>query len=354
MKEAILYQKLKNKAIQCNVCQRRCKIADCGAGFCKTRVNKEGKLYTLIYEVVSSPGIDPIEKKPMYHFHPGTRVFSLSSYGCNFRCKQCLNSWCSYASPSSEMLEGLKKKKFPTDGPISIISSSKAVKLAKENNCLGIAFTYNEPSIWAEYVHDTTKIAQKEGLYTVMVTNGSWTKEALDYYGQYIDGANIDFKGFSQKTYARQGALFSQVPEMAVYAQEKHNIFLEITTLLIPSINDDENELKKMTSWMTTNLGPKTPWHLSAFDPLLSPDKDFRKIPFTTPEQLEKAAEIGRKSGLHFIYIWAPNSHYAKSNLVCPKCGTICVKRDGWRPEILAVDKKGRCSKCGEDLNLKL
>jgi len=346
MLKASIFQKLRpkddqplaDKQTRCGVCQRRCVIPEGKTGFCRNKINQQGILYTLNYGLITGIQIDPIEKKPFYHFYPGSLVASIGGWGCNFRCKQCLNYWCSYS---------LKK---PT---LTSISPENLIKEVKKAHCPGIAFTYNEPVIWAEFVLDAAKLAKKEDLYTVFVTNGSWTKETLDKIGPYIDAANIDFKSFSETTYQKQGAFFGQIPQMAKYAQEKYKIHLEITTLLIPGINDNPAELKKMTHWIAKNLGPKTPLHFSQFDPEAAPNKDFQKIPSTSIEQLEKAAGIAKKEGLEFVYIWAPHDNYSQGDLICPKCHTICIKRTAWQPEIIAVDKKGRCAKCGENLNLK-
>jgi pyruvate formate lyase activating enzyme len=346
MKGALTYQKLSDKKVRCAICQRRCTIADGRTGFCRNKINQKGILYTTNYGLITSLQIDPIEKKPFYHFHPGSSVASLGSWGCNFRCKQCLNYWCSYSPQKPDLIS---------------ISPENLIQEVKKTGHPGIAFTYNEPVIWAEYVLDVAKLAKKAGLYTVFVTNGSWTKETLDKIGPYIDAANIDFKGFSEATYQKQSAFFGQIPEMAKYAQQKHKFHLEITVLLIPGINDNPKELEKMAQWIAKNLGPKTPLHFSQFDPEAAPDKDFQKIPSTSIEQLEKAAGIAKKAGLKFIYIWAPRDNYSRGDLICPKCHTVCIKRTAWQPELLAADKKsmsagrqGHCTNCGENLNVTL
>ena len=349
MRETLVYQKLSNKSVRCAVCQRRCLIPDGQTGFCQTKINQNGKLYTLNYGLIQGIQVDPIEKKPFYHFLPGSLVPSIGSFGCNFRCKQCLNWSYSWGDTADSLLSQVRQgKEFP------IISPQELIKQIRQTGHRGIAFTYNEPVIWAEYALDTAKLAKKEGFFTLFVTNGSWTRETLDKIGPFIDAANIDFKGFSAETYAKMGAFFGEIPQMAKYAKDKYKIFLEITTLLIPGINDNPKELKEMTDWIAKNLGPKTPWHLSQFDPNLAPDPEFQKIPFTTIRQLQEAAEIGKKAGLEFIYIWAPNANFSLGDTFCPKCQTLCIKRSGWKPEILAVDKKRRCRRCGEDLNLVL
>jgi pyruvate formate lyase activating enzyme len=349
VKEALLYQKLKSNLLRCQVCQRRCLIADHKTGFCQTRLNQNGKLLALNYGLIQGIQIDPIEKKPFYHFLPGKLVPSVGSYGCNFRCKQCLNYSSSWGDRAELALDKrIQAKKLPTLLPKDLI------KKIKETGYRTIAFTYNEPVVWVEYVSEAARLAKKENFYTLFVTNGSWTKETLDLIGPNIDAANIDFKGFSPQTYSRQGAFFGQIPEMASYAQKEHHIFIEITTLLIPGINNDLRELKLMFDWIVQHLGPKTPCHLSQFDPELAPVKEFQKIPFTSVDELLKAKEIGLRAGLKFIYIWAPKDNFSQGDTICPKCKNVCIARHGWQPEILAVTDSGKCSHCGEDLNLKL
>lgn len=351
MIEALVYEKMKNSFVRCGICQRRCTIAEGKTGFCLTKLNNGGQLFSLNYGLVRGIQLDPIEKKPFYHFKPGSVVPSLGSFGCNFRCRQCLNWWCSWGEPATGILKELGRGNRSQEH----LSPEALVTELKKTGYLSVAFTYNEPVIWPEYVLDTARLAKKEGLFTLFVSNGSWTKETLDKVGPFIDAANIDFKGFSDQTYARMGGFFGEIPEMSKYAQEKHHIFIEITTLLIPGVNDDPLELKEMTRWVVRYLGPKTPWHLSRFDPDLAPDKDFKKIPATSVEELKKAASIGRSSGLQFIYIWAPGEDpYYESDTFCPQCKNLVIERAGWQPKIISVDKKGCCSKCRENLNIIL
>ncbi len=350
MQEANLYQKLKNKTVRCQVCQRNCLISEGKVGFCLSRLNQGGRLFTLLYGVIAGGiQIDPIEKKPFYHFKPGSLVASVGSFGCNFRCKQCLNWWSSWGEPGTKQLNFLASNyhQFKKIKPENII------KTIIKSGYLGIAFTYNEPVIWVEFAHDLARLAKKAGLYTVFVTNGSWTQRTIDYLAPFIDAANIDFKGFSEKTYQKQAAYFGQVPEMAVYAQKK-GIFLEITSLIIPGVNDNPEELKKMADWIVKNLGPDTPWHFSQFDPQAAPDKKFQKIPFTRIKDLEKASEIGRSAGLKHVYIWAPDSSYSQSDTFCPKCKNFVIKRAGWQPEKIDIDFPGNCRFCGYKLKIIL
>jgi pyruvate formate lyase activating enzyme len=358
MKEADLFQKLEGEKVKCLACQHYCKILKGKLGFCKTRINKNGKLYSLIYGVLNGAQIDPIEKKPLYHFYPGTRVFSLGSFGCNFRCKQCLNYWCSWGDIASKTLAELKEKADAAD----VVLPEEVVKQALLNKCQGIAFTYNEPSIWPEYVKDVASLAKKKGLYTVFVTNGFWTRQALEYYGEFIDACNIDIKGFSKKTYKKMGAFFNNILEITKLALKKYKIFTELTTLIIPGINDSQKELKSLAFWIKSKLGPDIPWHLSRFDPELSPDKEFKKLPATSIKTLKTVYNIGKEAGLNNVYVWAPPKDsgeklFAVSNTYCPNCQALVLKRTAWEPELFDIKiKKGKvvCKQCGSRLNIKI
>lgn len=360
MKKAILFQKLKKKVVECGVCQWRCLISPGKRGQCQTRLNKKGELYSLIYGLIyGGIQIDPIEKKPLYHLCPGTYAASIGSYGCNFRCRQCLN-WSASWGPSAANIgqpidfESLRPEHL---SPQEFIGEVK--KIRKANPLVkGIAFTYNEPTIWLEYVLDASKLAKKAGLYTAFVTNGYLTKEALDLIGPFIDGYAVDFKGFSDETYQRQGAApnMGEIPEMAERAKKRWRMDVEITTLIIPTINDDRKELEEMAEWMVRNLGKDTPWHLSQFDPLLAPDEKFSRLPFTQVDLLQKIAQMGREKGLDFVYVWAPHSgplgYYQEGDTACPKCGKLVVRRTTLSAETLNVDAEGRCKTCGRDLNI--
>lgn len=359
MKEAVLYKKLKNKVVKCGVCQWRCVISPGNRGYCQTRINKNGKLYSLIYGLIyAGIQVDPIEKKPLYHLCPGSYVASIGSYGCNFRCKQCLN-WSVSWGPNPANIG--KPIDFESLGPVGLSPKEfiEKVKRARES-VKGVAFTYNEPTVWLEYVLDASKLAKKEGLYTVFVTNGYITKEALDLIGPYIDGYAVDFKGFSDKTYKRQGAVpkMGKIPEMAKRARKKWGMDVEITTLIIPTINDDMKELERMVDWMVKNLGKETPWHLSQFDPLLAPAEEFKNLPFTSINSLKKIAQMGRGKGLDFVYVWAPHAgflgYYQEGDTICPQCGKLAVKRTTLSADVLSVDDKGKCKTCGYDLNIKM
>ena len=356
--KAKLFKKLSKNIVQCLACQRYCKIKLDNVGFCGTRLNKKGVLYSLTYGVLTGIQIDPIEKKPLYHFYPGSQVLSIGSYGCNYKCKQCLNYHCSWGKNAASILQQLKAQGSRLKA--KIVSPASLVELTLNKGYPGIAFTYNEPSIYPEYVCDVAKLAKAKGLYTVYVTNGSWTKESLDYMGKYIDAVNIDIKGFYPKTYTKMGAFFGEVLKITQMVVKKYKIFTELTTLIIPGINDSNQELKALAGWIVKSLGPDIPWHLSRFDPNLAPIKEFKKIPATSVKTLKKAYEIGKKAGLKYVYVWAPAKNFGEElfsigNTYCPKCGKLVIKRSAWQPEIIGVEKKGRkaiCKFCKKELNL--
>ncbi|MFC1711134.1 AmmeMemoRadiSam system radical SAM enzyme [Patescibacteria group bacterium] len=356
MKKAVLGKKLLNKEVLCLACQRYCRIKDNKTGFCQTRLNQNGQLFSLTYGVINGIQLDPIEKKPLYHFYPGSQVASIGSYGCNYRCKQCLNHWCSWGSPATEILHSLKTK---TEN-IKVIEPESFVNSILSKGYPGIAFTYNEPSIWPEYVYEVGKLAKEKGLFTVFITNGSWSKEALEYLAPVIDAVNIDIKGFFPKTYKKMNAFIGSVLEKTELVVKKYKILTELTTLIIPGINDSLKELESLTAWIVKELGKDIPWHLSRFDPNLSKDQEFQKIPVTSIKTLKKAYKIGKKAGLNYIYVWAPpksinESLFAIESTTCPKCGKLVIKRDAWQPELIGVQKKGKkviCKYCKKSLNI--
>lgn len=339
-------------AITCLVCQRQCRLKAGQVGFCQTRQNQAEKIVSLTYGLLSGPPqADPVEKKPLYHFLPGTKTYSIGSFGCNFRCKKCLNWWCSWGEPAGELLASLAQKK--TAFRFFRLKPQQVVERARQAGLPSIAFTYNEPTIGAEYVHDTARLAKKAGLKTIFVTNGSWTRQTIDYLGPYLDAVNIDFKAFREETAKKIGSFFKEIPAAARYTQ-KHHLHVEITTVLIPTINDSPLELKKMTGWIVKNLGPTTPWHLSAFSPRISPDRQFQRLLAPTTAQLKKAAAIGTEAGLKHVYVWAPNTNFSLSNTTCPHCGQLIVSRRGWRPTIVGLSTTGTCTSCDQRQNFVL
>ena len=332
MYKALLTMPLEDHEVQCHVCQRRCTILPGKSGFCKTRKNEKGELYSLIYGQVSSLRVSPIEIKPLFHFYPGSKWLSLGSLGCNFLCPGCQNWEIAHADVDKEI--------FST----RYISPEKLVQLALEGDCKGVSWTYNEPTLWLEYALDSAKLAKKNGLLTNFVTNGYITPEALDLVGPYLDAYRVDLKGFSDQAYGRltPAVEFRGVLEIIKRAKDKWGMHLEIVTNLIPGINDDDNELRDMAEWIFKELGSDTPWHVTRFIPHLN----LSQLPPTSVSKLEKAREIGIEQGLKYVYLGNVPGHPSE-NTYCPGCGRLLIKRLNY--QILEYQMNAnRCIFCEE------
>jgi pyruvate formate lyase activating enzyme len=337
--EALLYDALSEKQVRCNVCQRRCVIADGKLGWCQTRQNREGKLYSLIYSRVASLAVSPIEKKPVFHFFPGSRWLSLGSLGCNFRCPGCQNWELGHyttAGPPSRKLRAARLEE------VQLILPDGLVRLAKEQNCLGISWTYNEPTLWFEYSLEGAKLAKANGLFTNYVTNGYMTPEALDAIGPYLDVYRADIKGFTTSFYKDIAHIpdFHGILEVTQRAKERWGMWVEIVTNIIPGFSDDEPQLRAMASWIKQCLGASTPWHVTRFHPHL----DLSHIPPTPVSVLERAREIGFEEGLQYVYLGNVPGHPGE-NTYCPKCKTLLISRES----ISVQDNKiagGKCPDC--------
>lgn len=336
VKEALLFDRLKESKVKCRLCPRLCIIKEGKRGYCGVRVNKEGTLYTLIYGLASSIAADPIEKKPLFHFYPGTLALSLGTLGCNLRCKHCQNWQIAHAEPD---LRG---------SGLTEISPKETVRLAKKYNCQGVAWTYNEPTIWFEYTLDSAKLCRKNGLYTVYVTNGYITTEALDMIGPYLDSFRVDVKGFTKDFYRWLAKVpdFTSILKAAERAKHKWKMHVEVVTNVIPTHNDDEEQLRGIAQWIIKSLGAETPWHVTRFIPYLELSHLY-PTPVTT---LEKAREIGLEEGLHFVYLGNVYGHQAE-NTHCPQCGRVVIERTGYSLSQYEVEE-GRCKFCSADLNI--
>jgi len=338
-KETLLFEKLPSGALRCNTCQRTCILNEGQWGYCKTRINKNGKIYSTIYGSISSVFPDPIEKKPVFHFKPNSRIMSFGTLGCNFRCKFCQNWDISYATG-----QDLRKAQE--------IMPEKAVEMTKKLKCEGVAWTYNEPSIWLEYTLDTAKLAKKENIYTCYVTNGFATKEHIDLIAPYLDIYRVDLKSFDKKFYREliNVVKFEGVYENTKYVKDKYpEIHIECVTNVIPSWNDSEENLKKIAEWIVKNLGKKTPWHVSRFHP----DAQLLDVPETPLETLSKAKEIGEKAGLEFVYIGNAPAIEDGENTYCPNCKKLVIERSFYSTKVISL-KEGKCGFCGEDLNIRV
>jgi len=348
IREAMFYEKLADNKVQCTLCPWKCKISPGKGGFCGVRENRDGKLYTLIYGKLSSLAVDPIEKKPLFHFYPGTKVLSLGTYGCNMQCGHCQNWNISHVVLTKSTKTG---KTFPLGQEMipEYVPPERLIELANKHNCQGIAWTYNEPTIWFEYAYDGAILAKKNGLYTVWVTNGYIMPEALDKIGPYLDAFRVDVKGFNKDFYFKLAKTrnFQPVLDAAERAKKKWNMHVEIITLVIPTMNDDDVQLKSIANWIVDKLGPETPWHVTRFYPCL----DFSHLPPTPVETLEKAVKIGKEAGLKFVYVGNVAGHKGE-NTYCPKCKKLLIERVGYQTQIKNI-ADGKCESCGQDLNIR-
>jgi len=337
MHEAMLYEKLSDSRVRCNTCQWRCKIGPDKFGVCGMYQNKDTTLYNLNYAIVSSLAADPIEKKPLFHFFPDTLALSLGTLGCNFHCKHCQN-WEISAVDSKTIRRGCQE-----------LQPQLAVELTKRYGCQGIAWTYNEPTIWFEYTLDSAKLAKKDNLYTVYVTNGYATPEALDTIGPYLDAWRVDIKGFSDSFYRDLSKVphWREILDVAERAKDKWNMHIEVITNIIPTMNDDDEQLGGIANWIRDKLGELTPWHVTRF----YPHHHLMHLPPTPVSTLEHAYDIGRKAGLKFIYVGNVPGHRSEST-VCYSCGNLIVNRFGYQTEVVGLEDS-KCKFCGAELNFR-
>lgn len=327
--EAFLYDKLPDGEVQCHTCQRRCTIPEGKRGWCLTRANEAGVLYSLIYGELASVSINPIEKKPVFHFYPGSKWLSLGSWGCNFRCPGCQN-WRLSHWQGNEMEES------------RYLSPSDQVRGALLHDCIGISWTFNEPTLWFEYTLDTAKLAKERGLYTNYVTNGFITEEAFALLAPYLDVYRVDIKGFSAGTYHRLARLADFDGILKVAERAKHyGMHVEVVTNIIPGFNDDEAQLKGIASWIRDSLGEDTPWHVTRFRPHLR----LSFVMSTPISTLERARDIGIHAGLTYVYVGNVPGHTGQ-NTHCHHCKTRLIERSVF-DVIENKIKGGRCPKCG-------
>ena len=332
-KEAKFWEKLSDDTVQCTLCSHNCKLKDEQLGICRVRKNQNGELFTLIYGSCSSIAADPIEKKPLYHFHPGSSALSLGTVGCNFKCMHCQNFDISTANPNFHSIKEL--------------SAEDTIELAHQYGCQGIAYTYNEPTIWHEFTFDSAKLAKENNLYTVYVTNGYISKKPLEEISNFLDAMNIDVKAFSDGFYKKVcKASLKPVLDTCILAK-KLGIHIELTYLVIPTYNDSAKEVEDFCRWVVKNLGKDTPVHFSCFHP----DYNLRDVPRTSMQKMLQVYDISKKSGLLYTYLGnVPNGDY--ENTICPCCGEVIIERKGFFIKNNALDK-GKCAKCGQELPFK-
>jgi len=330
LKKAVLWEGDRDKKVRCKLCAHRCVIGDGKLGRCCVRKNIDGVLYSLNYYKVCSANPDPIEKKPLYHFQPGSSSFSIATMGCNFRCEFCQNWQISQAAIEDGQIDG------------QAINPDKIVAAAVRCGCKSIAYTYTEPTVFMELCSDCGRLAKEQGLANVFVSNGYQTVEAIDFARDWLDGINVDLKAFSEDYYKRLcKAHLKPVLDTLKYIAKETKIWLEITTLLIPGENDSDDELKKLAEFLVNEVGADVPWHISRFHPQY---KYLDSAP-TLVKALERAEEIGKAAGLHYVYLGnVPGSK--SENTFCYNCGRVLIERIGYRILANHITNYG-CPDCG-------
>jgi pyruvate formate lyase activating enzyme len=323
MREGELYRKMPQHAVSCFLCQRRCYLKDGETGFCHVRKNEGGKLYSLNWGKCVSYCVDPIEKKPFYHFMPGSEVFSFAAPGCNFRCEHCQN-W--EISQPTEIIG--------RDMPPEMM-----VELALKSKSEGIAYTYTEPTIFYEYAKDTALLARRKSLYNVFVTNGYMTPETIED-AKWLDAARIDLKAFSDKFYKEICGDAHLEPVLKSIRLLHSKMHVEIITLLIPTLNDSDDEIRALSKWVK-ELDADIPLHFTGYYP-----SNRMALPPTPGDTLLRARKIAMEEGLNYVYT-GNRPGDGGENTVCPKCGSVAVERIGFDVVAKNIGKDGKCKKCG-------
>ncbi|UFS70553.1 AmmeMemoRadiSam system radical SAM enzyme [Geomonas sp. RF6] len=328
MKEAMFYEKLEESKVRCGLCRFRCLITSGQRGHCRVRENRDGTLYSLVYRRAVAEQVDPIQKKPLFHLLPGTTSYSVSTVGCNFRCLHCQNY--GIAQPYPPDVEGSGHD----------LSPEEIVKRAVDAGCRSIAYTYTEPTIFYEYAYDTAVLAKEAGLKNVFVTNGYIEEEPLKRIAPYLDAANIDLKGFTERFYRETvQASLDEVLE-CIRHYKKLGIWIELTTLVIPGRNDDDEQLQGIARFIADELGPSTPWHVTRF----SPRYKMSDLPPTPTESLRAAVSTGVYAGLHYVYQGNVPGE-GGGNTYCPGCGALLIRRYGYLVEKNLLST-GCCPSC--------
>ena len=327
-KEAMLYEKIEGKKVVCNLCSHYCKIKESDFGLCNVRQNIDDALYTLVYGELIATHVDPIEKKPLYHFLPGSKSFSIATPGCNFKCSFCQN-WQISQVKKNELKESTK----------NYIEPEEIVKRAQNYDCKSISYTYTEPTIFFEYAFDTAKLAKEKSLKNNFVTNGYMSKKALEKISPYLDAANVDLKSFRKEFYNKICKAKLQPVLDTIKEMKKLGIWVEVTTLVVPDQNDSEKELNDIADFIL-DVGTEIPWHISRFHP----DYRYNDSGPTPIKTLEKAYEIGKNHGLKYVYL---GNVSVDTTTVCSNCGKKIIDRNyfGIKQNNI-VD--GKCKYCNE------
>ena len=318
------------KSVECTLCPKACRLVPGQRGDCRVRYNDGGKLYSLVYGKVCAAHVDPVEKKPMFHFLPGTGAFSIATAGCNLHCLFCQNWEISQTDP-----EDAANRDMPP---------AQVAALAAQTGCASIAYTYSEPVIFYEYVEDTSRLAKERGIRNILVTAGFINSEPLRRLCKVVDGANVDLKGFTEKYYREVcfGNLRTVLDTLVTMREE--GVILEVTNLIVPTLNDDMGTIREMCRWMAAELGPEVPLHFSRFTPMYR----LKDLPPTPVQTLARARETALEAGLQYVYTGNVPGDPGEDTF-CPSCKKLIIDRYGYR--ILRYDVvEGRCGFCGEGI----
>jgi len=331
--EAYLYEPLEDKKVRCNLCSHRCLIKAGKRGLCGVRENQDGILTTLVYGRLIARHVDPIEKKPLYHVMPRSLSYSIATVGCNFKCRFCQNA---------------NIAQLPSDRKGMILGDSytpqDVVNAAVQANCSSISYTYTEPTVFFEFAYDTAKLAHEKGILNIFVTNGYMTSEALHMIQPYLDAANVDLKAFNDTFYKEQCSAKRKHVMETLKLMKSLGIFAEVTTLLIPGLNDNPEELRQLAAFIAESLGPDTPWHISRFHPTYK----LTDRPATPAESIHAARQIGLEAGLRYVYCGNLPGDKGE-NTTCYSCGESLVERWGYQiSKNVAAD--GKCQQCATEI----
>jgi pyruvate formate lyase activating enzyme len=332
--EAYLYDRLEDHKVRCNLCSHRCLIKAGERGICAVRENQEGSLKTLVYGRLIAQNVDPIEKKPLYHVSPGSLSYSIATVGCNFKCRFCQNA-------DIAQLPADRKGIILGD----LFTPKDVVDAAEQANCRSIAYTYTEPTVFFEFAYDTAKLAHERGILNIFVTNGYMTPEALKMIQPYLDAANVDLKAFNNEFYKEQCSAKRKHVMETLKLMKSVGVFVEVTTLLIPGLNDDKGELKELATFIVDELGPETPWHISRFHPTYK----LTDRPPTPAESIHRARKIGLEAGLRYVYSGnLPGDTGENTN--CYSCGQALIERWGYHISKNVITD-GKCPKCNATID---
>ena len=330
VKEAMHYKKLEDARVECELCPRKCTIADMERGYCGVRENRGGIYYSLVHSRVCALNVDPVEKKPLFHFLPGTKAYSLATAGCNIECKFCQNWQISQYRP--EQIESIK------------LTPEDAVQDARMSGSTTIAYTYSEPVVYYEYMYDTARLGKEHGLKSVMISNGYIQEKPLTELCQHLSAVKIDLKGFTEKFYQETCTGELKPVLHTLTTLKKIGIWFEIVVLVVPTLNDSEKEFKEMCVWIKENLGPDVPIHFTRFHPTYK----MKNLPPTPVKTLEMARNVALDTGLHFPYVGNVPGHEGE-NTYCPNCRHVVIRRAGFSIRENHL-KDNKCKGCNQSI----